>query len=99
MAAEDAADRLAFFDTDDFGVTATIGGQSVQGIFDNDYEPIEFGDAVVESSAPLFHCRSADLPTITLGTTTCTVSAVAYVIVEEKTDGTGMTMLRLRDPS
>lgn len=99
MAAESAADRLAFFDTDDFAVTATIGGQSVAGIFDDDYSAVEFGTAAIESNAPVFHCRTVDLPAITLGTTTCTISGTAYVIVENKPDGTGMTMLRLREPS
>ena len=54
MAAESAADLLSMFDTDDFAVTATIGGSSVKGIFEDEYEALDFDDVVVGSTAPTF---------------------------------------------
>ena len=100
MAAESADDLLAMLDTDDFAVTATLtGGSTAKGIFEDEYEALDFDGVVVGSTAPTFTCRTTDLPSITLGTTTATINSVAYVITESRPDGTGMSTLRLRDPS
>ena len=97
MAVESATDRLSYLS--DFGVTATISYKAVTGIFDNEFYPVDMGGIEVESNQPVFACRTADLPSITIGTTTCTIDSVAYVILSNHPDGTGMTSLRLREPS
>ncbi len=99
MAVETDADRLDFFSTDDFALAATIGGSTVYGIFDNEYLAFEVEGVAVASNNPTFLCRASDLPAITYGTTTATINAIAYVIVEEKPDGTGITLLELREPT
>lgn len=99
MAVESASDRLNFFDDDDFGVSAKVGAKVLYGILENEYYAVDVGGFDVESNQPRFTCRTADLPTITLGTTTCTISTTAYVIVSNEPDGTGISVLRLREPS
>ena len=96
MAAESDSDRAAFLDTDDFGEAVTIGGQSVEGIFDDEYLGSDIGEAIVSSSEPRFVCRTSDLPAITYDSTTLVRGATTYVIVEPQDDGTGMTTLILR---
>lgn len=96
MGVENAADRAAFFNTDDFGVVATINGTEVNGIFDNEY--IDVLD--VAGTSPAFTCATADLAAITPAVargTSVTISGTAYTIQNIKPDGTGMTVLVLSE--
>lgn len=97
MTVESASDRLALLD--DFGVSSRVGSKTLTGIFDNQFYDVDFGGMDVESNQPMFTCRSADLPTIVLGTTTCTIESVAYVIVSSEPDNTGISVLKMREPS
>lgn len=83
-----------FFDTDDFATNATIGASTVPGILDNGYAEA-FGMAA--GSKPTFLCKVADLPTITLGTTTAVIAGTTYTIVERQPDGHGLVTLVLED--
>ena len=83
-------DLTGFFT--DFAVSATVGASTVSGLFDNGY-----GEAFEYSSGrtPTFLCKAADLPSLTLGTTTAVIGGVTYTIVETKPDGFGLTTLVL----
>jgi hypothetical protein len=83
-------DFAAFFS--DFAVTATVGASSLVGMFDNGYgEAFEFSSG----RTPTFLCVAANLPTLTLGTTTAVIGGITYTIVETKPDGFGLTTLVL----
>lgn len=103
MSVESAADRLAFFDTDEHAADAAFApaagaSRTVPGIFDNEYVTVFDGqDASVESSGPAFICRTVDIPGAAHGDT-LTLSGVAYIIRGVQPDGTGITTLRLEAP-
>lgn len=96
MAVESDADRLAFFDTDDFAVNATIEGVDVPGIFDDAYiDPLG-----IASTEPMFHCRTSDLAAITPAVardTAATINGTGYTVQNIEPDGTGMTLLKLNE--
>ena len=103
MAVESAADRLAFLDTDEFGISATyeladhLGISTVQGIFDKEFREVveaEFGVGVATHLAG-FTMREADLPAGYGDADELIVNAVTYVIRAHELDGTGMVALRL----
>jgi len=95
MAVEDATDRAGFFDPADFGVTATYNGTtSVNGIFDNAYFEVAAGEAGIQSTHPVFWCRTADIPSPTHNQTLI-ISSVTYKIVGVEPDSTGITQLML----
>lgn len=79
------------FTTDDFGTAATIGGSSVNGIFDDAFiDP--FGE--VESTEPTFYCRSSDVSSVSRGDTV-TINSTSYNVVGVHQDGLGVTLLKL----
>jgi hypothetical protein len=81
-----------FLDTDDFAVPGTIGASTVNGIFDNGYgEALDYA----AGTKPTFLCKTADLPSITEGTTTVTIGGTAYVIAKRQPDGHGLETLVL----
>ena len=96
MAVEDAADRAGFFDSDEFGVTATYSvGGTVDGVFENEFfEALTETDVAVESAQLLFTCATADVPTAAHGQTLAW-SGNTYAIVGVQPDGTGVTILVL----
>lgn len=98
MPVESAADRLAFLDTDEHGVTATWGAASVPGIFDNEFTAIDgLGLPVaVDSAMPRFTCRTADVDGIT-GGDPVTINGTGYTVRSVQPDGTGMTVLVLSE--
>ena len=76
----------------DFAVPATVGASTVSGLFDNGYgEAFEFSSG----RTPTFLCKAADLPSLTLGTSTAVIGGITYTIVETKPDGFGLTTLVL----
>ncbi len=98
MAVESDADRLVFFDTDEFGTSATINAATVKGIFDNDYYQVEFDGYVSESNQPTFICRTMDISSLAHGDTV-TISGTAYVVVEIQPDSFSTTKIILREPT
>lgn len=74
----------------DFAITARIAGNDVAGILGQGY--VESG--FVESSAPVFTCRSPEIDGVVHGNTVTTDGAV-YKIRGIKPDGMGMTTLIL----
>lgn len=87
-------DITAFFDTDDFAVSATVGAATFNVIFDNAYLSAG-GDASVAGTQPMCHARSADVSGVSIGST-MTVNSVAYVVTGLHPDGTGVTVITLR---
>lgn len=102
MAAESAADRLAFLDTAGFGATVTVTdtGATFDAIFDKPFVPaLQAGQGLdVESDAPELICRTADVTTNSLvEDTTLTIDGASYKVVSHRPDGTGMSRLLLAD--
>lgn len=81
-----------FLSIDDFATAATIGASTVNGIFDKAYAE-SFG--IAAGSRPMLLCKVADLPAITLGTTTAVIGGVTYTVAENQPDGFGLTTLVL----
>jgi hypothetical protein len=74
----------------DFAITARIGVNEVAGILSQAY--VESG--FVESSAPIFTCKTLDIDGVVHGNTV-TTGEDNYKIRGIKPDGTGMTTLIL----
>ena len=95
MAVESADDRAIFVGTDDFGVSATFGAATVNGIFDNEFVEVDAGGGVgFALQQPRFVCRTADVSAAAEGDT-ITINATGYTIRIVQDDGTGMTTLVL----
>lgn len=75
----------------DFGTTATIGGGTVMGIFDNGFKD-SFG---LGSTEKAFTCSSSAISNLAYGDSV-TINAVAYTVAEVHPDGTGMTRVLLK---
>ena len=95
MAVESDADREVFVDPDAFGQPVTVGGNSINAIFDNDYALVDLDGVTLESLSPVLHCRTIDVPSVAQGDAAI-VNSVNYTVAEVRPDGTGMTLLRLR---
>lgn len=83
-----------FFETKDFAVIATLGGMSVTGIFDNDYAANDISGNMI-TSTPVFTLPSANVPANVLQLP-LVLGSVTYKVIEPMSDGTGITVLRLR---
>lgn len=102
MPVESAADRLAFLDTDEFGVSATYrlsgGGMSaVQGIYDAPFAEVvedQYGAGVTVHPAS-FTLRAADLPGGYGDGDDLILAGTTYAVRAHELDGTGMASLRL----
>ena len=78
----------------DFGQTATVGGVSVSGIFDNGYALGGVGAIGMASSQPTFTLATASVPASPVGTAVV-VSGGNYLVGAHEPDGTGMSRLLL----
>jgi hypothetical protein len=87
-------DLTAFFDPDEFAVSATLAGVPVTGIFDNafDEQALAMGLA---GTVPLFTLASGSVPSPVVGQP-LVYGGTTYTVVETLPDGTGITRLRLR---
>jgi hypothetical protein len=81
-------DLTAFFS--DFGVTATVGGASVQVIFDNASQGMQVGILGMAGTQPAITCKTADLAADPVGLAAL-VGGVAYTITQHEPDGTGIS--------
>lgn len=94
MAAETEADRLAFFNADDFGAVFIVGANSVAGVLDDQY----LDQLDTTGTTPVFTCRSSDVNAAGIARgTSGTINGVTYVVRNIKPDGTGMSDLILED--
>jgi len=89
-------DRTAYFA--DFGVTATIGGNPVPVIFDNEF----LAQMDVESSNPVALAQTSDMTGVSKGTSVSIPAgdfseAFTGTVAEPlKSDGTGFTVIELK---
>jgi hypothetical protein len=74
------------------GVSATVKGTAVTGIFDAGYTE-EFGMA---GTGPVLRIASADVPTVAQGDAVA-VGSTNYTVAAVEPDGTGVTLLRLQE--
>jgi hypothetical protein len=88
-----AEDLSPFFA--EFADEATLDGQSVRGIFDAAYHLREAGEDV-GVTVPAFTLPSTEVPANPVGLA-LVVRSTAYAIVEPMPDGTGITVLRMRE--
>ncbi len=93
MAVESAADRLIYFNTDEFGVSATYDGSTtVKGLIDRRYIEALGGEA----EHPVFICREADISGVVHGKT-LVANSTSYTVRGVQPDGSGMILLVLRE--
>lgn len=85
-------DLTVFFDPDDFGIGATIGASSVNGIFR--HEAIEVQGVIGER--PTFQCRTVDVSSVTPGAA-ASISGTNYIVRVVLPDGTGVTRMILEE--
>ena len=101
MAIETDTQRAIYFDTDEFGTSATFTDVSagtsstVKGMFDKDsQEIIGMSDVGVMEDVPTFHCVTTDVSSEVFDDT-LVISSTTYKIKKIEPDGTGMTKLTL----
>ena len=94
MAIDFDGDLLNMFSTDEFGVTATINGNPVNGIYDATYFEVADGDVILESSQPAFLCRTVDVPSAKHGDIVA-IGSDSFLAVGIQPDGTGVTVIQL----
>ena len=85
-------DTTAFFA--DFGQPATIGGQTVTGIFDNAHTLGAVGDFGASTTQPRLTCATPQVPANPVGQAVV-VTGQSYVVEEHHPDGTGLSVLLL----
>ena len=96
MALEGSADLAGYFDTNANGSAATItidgSGSSIDVIFNKEFFEIPGNEVGVQSSQPMFYCRSSDVTNVEQGDT-IQVDSITYNIVSVEPDNTGVTVL------
>lgn len=76
-----------------FAVSAVIGAATVPVIFDAAYTS---AGGMVESTGPQCQGKTSDLAAAVQGTA-ITINGQAYTVTGNQPDGTGMTVLQLRE--
>ena len=101
MAVETDTQRAIYFDTDDFGTSATFTDVSagpsstVKGMFDKDsQEIVGMSDVGIMEDVPTFHCVTTDVSSAIFDDT-LVIDSTTYKIKKIEPDGTGMTKLTL----
>lgn len=87
-------DLPALLNPEEFAVTGTLGGASVNGIFDTDYAAALVGDAGMAASGPAFMLPTADVPSPVAGKLLI-VPAGRFTVAEHHPNGTGLSVLLL----
>ena len=100
MAVETDTIRSVFFNTDDFGESATYtpqGGSAstISGILDKESDDIESGGEVgVVYSITTFTCRTTDVSSASFGDSLA-VGGTTYTVRKVEPDNNGITILTL----
>jgi hypothetical protein len=90
-----AADLSTIMNVDEFAVSVSYDGGTINAIFDNETMPVEAGGFVqVHQEQPRLTCRTIDVPSIAEGQA-MVIAGTNYVIRAWIHDGTGVTTLRL----
>jgi hypothetical protein len=86
-------DLTPFFSLTEFASDATLGGATVQGIFDRSY--VDAGSGMgMSSTAPAFTLPTAQVPTSPVGLA-MVINDVTYAVSAHEPDGTGISLLIL----
>lgn len=88
------SDLDVFFEIEEFGIAADIGGNTVKGIFYNSYSALGEMDIKFESRTPQFLCKESDLENAD-HEDSVVIGLKTYHIVEIQPDGTGLVLLIL----
>ena len=102
MSVETDNERSIFFDTNDFGVSATYtpsGGtaSTISGLFDNEAEDIATGgDIDLVFTIPIFTCKTSDVVSAAFGDA-LVVNSTTYAIRKVEADAQGVTRLTLEE--
>lgn len=92
MAVENDADRLVFFNTDEFGVAVIKGTDTFNGVFDNDLDE----ELNITSESAVLAVRTADVSAYTIAIdNTLTIDSASYKVREVLPDNTGVHHLVL----
>lgn len=90
-----ASDLASILNLDEFAVSVTYDGGTINGIFDNETVPVDAGGFVqVHQEQPRLTCRTSDLPSITEGQN-MVIQGATYVVRAWIHDGTGSTVVQL----
>ena len=90
-----ASDLASILSLDEFAVSVTYDGGTINGIFDNETVPVDAGGFVqVHQEQPRLTCRTSDLPSITEGQS-MVIQGATYVVRAWIHDGTGSTVVQL----
>jgi hypothetical protein len=92
-------------DADRLELIQALGGQIVRAdsgtmcaVFDNAYSGVSLGDLDVEDTGPRLTCRSSDVARLSLRKDSLiTVGEKDWRVARPEPDGTGMTILILRE--
>lgn len=96
MTLETSADRLAYVQA--FGEPVRCESGTFIAIFDNAYLGVSAGDLDVEESGPRLACVTADVMRLAIRKeTVLTVSDMDWRVVRIEHDGTGMSVIFLRE--
>lgn len=91
-------DTAIFFDNKYFGEPATLNGQSTNVIFEVKFEKYMDGYAVVSSHTPTVYCPSASVLSANVEQDSqVIVRSKTYLVSDIQDDGTGVTVLILRE--
>ena len=100
-------DFSAFFNPDEFAVTATLAGREVSGVFDNGYALGNVGSVGMACSQPMWVVATSTIPPIVIDwflyftepldplDLLVTLNDVQYKVVAHEPDGTGISRLLL----
>jgi len=90
-------DFSIYTNTDEMGVVATVGGVSVDVLFDHEYVDIDLGNVQIAGENPVITGSESDLGSVAVGTTVIVNSTTYITRVPPKSDGTGETKLILEE--
>jgi hypothetical protein len=92
----------------DFGVSGTVAGLPVVGLFDNAYAQAAIGMVGLGGTRYAYTCSSLQLPADPIGASVtipdvlsnwqqyfCSPPHAGFVVVDSEPDGTGLTLLHL----
>lgn len=89
------SDLSDILNLDEFAVSVTYNGGTINGVFDNETVPVDSGGFVqIHQEQPRFTCRTADVPTIAEDQA-MVIGGVNYIIKAWVHDGTGVTTVQL----
>lgn len=87
-------DLTPFFD--DFAIEVDFKGTKFQGIFENDFDVVDVGNVVVDSSSPKLLCQSVDVALVKTDDS-LKINGEFFSVVSIQPDGTGVTNIILQE--